>query len=62
MTDEAKNGQAEAETQGKPKAERKAYKLKAPHRHRGVLHPAGASVDLTAEQAARLRKGKNPKV
>ena len=62
MTDEAKNGQAEAEAQGKPKAERKAYKLKAPHRHRGVLHPAGASVDLTAEQAARLRKGKNPKV
>lgn len=62
MTDEPKNAQAEAAAQDKPKAERKAYKLKRAHRHGGKLHPEGASVNLTAQQADRLRKGKNPKI
>jgi hypothetical protein len=40
----------------KARANRETRKLAKAHEHRGIVHPAGAEIDLLPHQAERLEK------
>lgn len=45
-------------TESKPKAKRVWRKLAVPHRHRGILWPKDAEIDLLPHQEERLERQK----